>query len=156
MSHFIDTKRTFNFSLNTIAAVLLLSFITSCKKPKNGNYTYEETGVKKTYLKEDVAPYVLAKTTDISTSEKVIVKNKKDILTINNVVWEVVGDSATNRGNTSSVTSPNQSFKSHYSYCGVITGKKTIEGVFKKVQTIKSFNNTTIDSSSGTFKYQRD
>ncbi len=139
-----------------VAFIIVLMLATSCKKPRNGNYTYEETGTRKTYLKEDVAPYVLSKTFDIATSEKVRVKNKKDVLTIANVMWEVVGDSATNRGNTSSTTSPQQSFKSHYSYCGVITGKKSIEGVFKRVQVIKSFNNTTIDSSSGTFKYTRD
>lgn len=136
-----------------VALTIILALASSCKKPKNGNYTYEETGTKKTYLKEDVAPYILSKTADISTSEKVRIKNKKDVLSIGNVVWNIVGDSATNRGNTSSVTSPQQSFKSHYSYCGVITGKKSIEGVFKRVQVIKSFNNTTIDSSSGTFRY---
>ncbi len=144
------------FKKNTgflVAFTAVLVLAASCKKPRNGNYTYEETGTRKTYLKEDVAPYVLSKTFDITTSEKVRVKNKKDVLTIANVVWNVVGDSATNRGNTSSVTSPQQSFKSHYSYCGVITNKKTIEGVFKRVQVIKSFNNTTIDSSSGTFRY---
>ena len=153
MSHFTNPKRTPGFLLNAFTVLLLLSLISSCKKPRNGNYTYEETGTRKTYLKEDVAPYILSKTFEIATSEKVTVKNKKDVLNINNVVWQVVGDSATNRGNTSSVTSPQQSFKSHYSYCGIITGKKTIEGVFKRVQTIKSFNNTTIDSSSGTFRY---
>ena len=136
-----------------IAFAAFLVLTVSCKKPKSGNYTYEETGTRKTYLKEDLAPYILSKTFEIATSEKVRVNNKKDVLSIGNVVWNVVGDSATNRGKTSSVTSPQQSFKSHYSYCGVITNKKTIEGVFKRVQVIKSFNNTTIDSSSGTFRY---
>ncbi|MBA3681946.1 MAG: hypothetical protein H0W73_12415 [Bacteroidetes bacterium] len=147
-------KKNTHFLLIALTTILIV--VTSCKKPRNGNYTYEETGTKKTYLKEDPDPYVLSKTVDISTSEKVRVKNKKDVLKISDIVWVVNGDSATNRGNSSSVTSVNQSFKSHYSYCGVITSKKSIEGTFKRVQVIKSFNNTTIDSSSGTFKYQRD
>jgi len=130
--------------------------VVSCKKPRNGNYTYEETGTRKIWLQESPNPMTLQKLYDISTSEKVRVKNKKDVLSINSVVWDVVGDSATNRGKTSSNNGPNQNFQSHYAYCGVITNKKTIEGTFSRVQIIVSFNNTTIDSSYGTFKYKRD
>jgi len=149
----MNTKQPIQLSFKTCMIMLLVFATLSCKKPRNGNYTYEETGTRKIYLKENSDPFVLQKLYDISTSEKVRVKNKKDVLSINSVIWDIKGDSAINRGNTSSVTSPNQSFKSHYSYCGLITGKKSIEGTFSRVQIIISYSNTTVDSSSGTLRY---
>ncbi|MBA2613551.1 MAG: hypothetical protein H0U95_16425 [Bacteroidetes bacterium] len=131
-------------------------FITFCKKPRSGNYVYEESGVKSTYLKEGATAYTLTDKGNINSSVDARLKNKSNsTLYIDNVPWDINGDSVTNRNNSTTPQGTGSTLKSYYSYRGIITGKKSIEGVFSRIQVYTSYTNVRVDSASGTFKYHK-
>ncbi len=142
--------------LAAFTLVLFVAFMFACKKPKNGNYSYEESGTKSTHLKEGGGTYTLTSNDGFNNSADARFKNKSNsTLYIDNVPWDINGDSVTNRSSSTTITNSTSSVKSSYSYMGLINGRKTIEGRFVRVQTYYSFTNIRIDSSSGTFKYQK-
>ncbi|MDP1802579.1 MAG: hypothetical protein Q8L81_14560 [Bacteroidota bacterium] len=136
--------------------LLLVVFVLACKKPKSGNYTYEESGKKSTHLKEGGGTYTITTKDGFSNTADARIKNKSNsTLYIDNVAWDINGDSVTNRNSSTTITNSTSSIKSSYSYMGLISGKKSIEGTFIRVQTYYSFTNIRVDSASGTFKYQK-
>jgi len=144
------------FLAKKIIIVLLGLSITSCKKPRNGEYTYEETGTKSSYLSENASPFTSLGKNNFNTSEKARLKNKSNsTLYINEVPWTINGDAVSYIYSNTSVISAGSTLKYEYSYTGTITGKKNIEGTFKRVQVNYSYSNIRIDSSSGSFTYKK-
>lgn len=136
--------------------VLFVAFVIACKKPKNGNYTYEESGTKSTHLKEGGGTYTLTSNDAFSNTADSKFKNKSNsTLYIDNVPWDINGDSVTNRSSSTTITNSTSSIKNSYSYMGLINGRKSIAGTFIRVQTYYSFTNVRVDSARGTFKYEK-
>ncbi len=145
-------------SLKTTTACILscVIILMSCKKPKNGEYAYDERGLKSSYLSENNGPYNLVKKIDYVNTNNVKFKNKHNkTLLVDNVEWTINGDSAIYVGNTNSSPGPNNTITSAYSYRGHINNKKEIEGIFIIVQLTKSYTNKTLDTLKGTFTYKR-
>ncbi|MEO6302985.1 MAG: hypothetical protein ABIP51_07415 [Bacteroidia bacterium] len=146
----------FKITFRILFVIIAIAF-TFCKKPKSGEYTYEESGVKSSYLSESGGPYNQVKKSGYTNSNTSKFKNKHNkTLYVDNIPWVIKDDSATYRGNTITTSSPNNSFQSAYSYRGLVKRRIIIEGEFTVVQVTHSYFNIYIDTIIGTFKYTKD